>query len=319
MDQSHSLHEPALSGVHAAIICPMSDDGTIEPTDLGRHAVRMTNAEGIQGLLVNGHAGEGHLLSQQERGDVLKIVRSATGRAAFITAGVTSESTRAACLEAETAARSGANAVLVFPPSHWSRGVDDDVVVEHHRAITQAAGLPILLYKAPISWQNLSYRPDLIARLTELDAVVGIKEGSWEVSSYEEVWRLVKARRPGVAVMASGDEHLLGCFQIGTDGSQVSLAAIMPELIVGLFQRAACKDWDGSRALHDRIYPLARAIYRDAPSFMATTRIKAALRLLGQIGSDRIRQPMRQLTATEIAALDKVIRQTETAHASGTW
>ena len=36
--------------------------------------------------------------------------------------------------------------------------------------------------------------------------------------------------------MASGDEHLLSCFMIGTEGSLVSLAIIIPEAIIGLHQ-----------------------------------------------------------------------------------
>ena len=36
--------------------------------------------------------------------------------------------------------------------------------------------------------------------------------------------------------MASGDEHLYPCFKYGSDGSQVSLAAIAPEKIVELIR-----------------------------------------------------------------------------------
>lgn len=307
MRDRNALSTPALRGVQAAIVCPMREDGTIHADDLVIHVTSMCQTAGIGGLLVNGHAGEGHLLTQSEKRDVLRLVRQTASTRIVLTAGVTSEGTVAACEEARAAADAGADAVLIFPPNHWSRGVDDGSVVEHHRTVAAACGLPVVLYKAPLGWGTLSYPPQLIAKLIDIEAVAGIKEGSWDVASYEEVWRLVKTRRPDVSVMASGDEHLLACFQIGTDGSQVSLAAIAPEPVLELYEAVRSKDWAGAKALHDRIYPLACEIYRRTPTYLATARLKAALKLLGRIQSDRVRRPMRQLEAVEIENLSRVL------------
>lgn len=302
-----ALAVPDLAGVHAAIVCPMSEDGAIAVDDLARHAQAVGQTPGIAGFLVNGHAGEGHLLSPDEKRRVLMAVRAVVPPGRHISAGVTAEATDAACREAEVAAGAGADSVLVFPPSHWCRGADAGTVVEHHRTVAMAAGLPVVIYRAPLSWGALSYGPDLIARLVELDAVAAIKEGSWDVAAYEEVWRLVKRRAPQISVMASGDEHLLACFQVGTDGSQVSLAALFPELVVDLFAAARNQDWPRARELHERVYPLACAIYRRPPGYMATARLKAGLKLLGRIASDRTKRPGRQLDAAELEALASVL------------
>lgn len=307
MSEQPGLAVPALTGVHAAIVCPMAEDAGIHLDDLVQHARTVGRTTGISGFLVNGHAGEGHLLSLEEKRRVLEAVRGAVGRHHHISAGISAEATHAACLEAEAAAEAGADSVLVFPPSHWFRGVDADCVAAHHRAVAAAAGLPVVLYRAPLSWGALSYGPDLIARLLEVDGVAAIKEGSWDVAAYEEVWRLVKHRAPGVSVLASGDEHLMACFQVGTDGSQVSLAAVFPELVCELHAAAQAGDWTRARALHDRVHPLAAAIYRRAPAHMATARLKAGLKLLGRIGSDRMKPPGRSLDAGERAALAGVL------------
>ena len=42
--------------------------------------------------------------------------------------------------------------------------------------------------------------------------------------------------------MASGDEHLLSCFMIGSEGSLVSLAIIIPEAIIGLYKSVLNKN-----------------------------------------------------------------------------
>ena len=112
---------------------------------------------------------------------------------------------------------------------------------------------------------------------------IRIKEGSWEVAAYEANRRAVKAVRPDVAVMGSGDEHLMTSWLIGSEGSQVSLAAVVPEAVVALWEAAQAGDWDRARHWNDVLYPLAVAIYRAAPGGRATSRLKACLRMLGRI------------------------------------
>jgi len=301
------LDVPGLSGIHAATICPLAQEGAIEEAELAAHIGEIAHKQGIRGLLLNGHAGEGHLLTADERRLVLEIARSSAPKGSFITAGITAEGTATAAADAVAAARAGANAVLVFPPNHWAAGRDDAIVVEHHRAIAQACGLPVVLYKAPLAAGRMSYGVDLMSRLCQIDQVSGIKEGSWEVSAYDELRRRIKAERPGVSVMASGDEHLMACYQLGTDGSQVSLAAIVPERVTELYDAAKAKDWDRTLAAHEKIYPLAVDIYRRAPVHLATARLKALLKLMGKISNDRVKRPMRQLEPTEIDALRRVI------------
>lgn len=306
-DADDRLDVPGLCGIQAATVCPMTQAGQIQETELAAHLTGISHAPGIRGLLLNGHAGEGHLLTPEERRLVLDIARSVAPSDSFLTAGVTSEATSAAAADAEAAAQAGANAVLVFPPNHWAGGQDPEIVIQHHRTIADACGLPIVLYKAPLATGRMSYDVDLLSQLCQLDAVAGIKEGAWEVSAYDELRRRIKSERPGVSVMASGDEHLAACYQLGTDGSQVSLAAIVPGLVTTLYDAAKARDWDRTLAAHHAIYPLAVEIYRRAPTYLATARLKALLKLQGRIASDRVKRPMRQLHPAEIDALRRVL------------
>ena len=139
--------------------------------------------------------------------------------------------------------------------------------------------------------------------LVVLPRVVAIKEGSWETATYEANRRLVKSLAPDVAVLASGDEHLLSCFVLGSDGSQVSLAVIVPETIVALDAAVRAGDLESARAAHEIVYPLAKAIYGTAPGGLATARLKACLKLLGRLDRAAARPPTPALSDPEIAAL----------------
>ncbi|MEM0908875.1 MAG: dihydrodipicolinate synthase family protein [Pseudomonadota bacterium] len=294
-----------LSGVHAATVCPFTAQGAIDEVGLAHHIAAVASRPGINGLLLNGHAGEGPFLTTSEKSAVIRVAQQAAP-GTFICAGVTSEATAAAVLEAEAAQKAGADALLVFPPAHFALGHDTEMAVAHHRAIA-AVGAPLLLYRAPIRAGHLAYGVETLSALAAIDAVVGVKEGSWEVAAYEEVRRTLKAIRPELAVLASGDEHLMTGFLIGSEGSQVSLAAVIPDTIVALFEAAQSGDWVRARWLHDVLYPLSAAIYRAAPAYRATARLKTALLMMDAIASDSVRLPMQSTPAHERTALSAAL------------
>lgn len=302
---SHRLH-----GIHAATVTPLDARRRLHEADLAAHLQRVAGTPGIRGLLINGHAGEGPLLNQVEKRRVVELARASVERDQFICAGVTAEATEAAQREAEDAAAAGADGILVFPPFGWALGHDTHMVVAHHAAIAEACGLPLVLYRAPIAAGRLAYSLESLAALAELPSVVAIKEGSWEVAAYEEVRRMLKAIAPDIAVLGSGDEHLLTSYLIGSEGSQVSLAAIVPELIVALFAAAEAGAWERARALHELVYPLGVEIYRRQPGYLATVRLKACLHIMGRISEAAVKLPMRQLHDDERHVLACVLRTT---------
>jgi len=141
-----------------------------------------------------------------------------------------------------------------------------------------------------------------LARLLEIESVVGIKEGSWETAAYDATRRLTRRLRPNVGVMASGDEHLFACFAIGSEGTLVSLAAVVPELIVALDRAMLAGNLAVGRAIHERLYELARLVY-GSPGHLATLRLKTCLVLLGRLPAATARLPFDRLSDAEIEAL----------------
>ena len=125
---------------------------------------------------------------------------------------------------------------MIFPPFSWALTYDEDLIFNHHKLIAEKINSPIMLYQASINAGSMAYNLKTLERLLTIPEVIAIKEGSWETARYDLNRRLVKKIRPDVSVMASGDEHLLTCFMIGTEGSLVSLAIIIPEEIIGLYR-----------------------------------------------------------------------------------
>lgn len=288
-------------GIYASTVCPMTALASIDEELLAKHLSTIVGTEGMSGLLVNGHAGENSFLDRAELKTIISVARAVPGRHRIV-AGINSESTDYAVRLAEDAAEAGADSVMIFPPFSWALGVDDRVVQQHHRAVAAASGLPVFLFQSSVNAGRAAFTPDTLARLLEIESVVGIKEGSWETSAYEATRRLARRLRPDVGVMASGDEHLFTCFVIGSEGSLVSLAAVVPELIVALDRAVLAGDLQQARSLHERLYDLGRLVY-GAPGHLATLRLKTCLVQLGRLPRATSRLPIPALSQTEVDGL----------------
>lgn len=289
-------------GIYVSTLTPFRADGRLDEDVLADHFRCVTSVSGIVGVLCNGHAGESFLLNREERRRVTEIAAETIGRTHLVISGVLCEASEEAARHGADAAEAGADAVLVFPPFSWALSQDDTMALMHHQRIAAVAQVPMMLYQAGVS-SAMAYRPDILGRLVQLPAVVGIKEGSWESAAYDRNRRLVKSVAPQVEVMASGDEHLLSCFVLGSEGSLVSLAVLMPREIVALDRAVKAGDMDQARALHARIQPLANAIYGLAPTGHATARLKACMVLLGRWKNGATRPPITGVSAPDTALL----------------
>ena len=301
-------HPNALHGIYPATLCPFTRDGAVDEAAVARHVSGLADVDGIVGVLCNGHAGENFLLSDSETRRVAEIVSGAIGDRAIVVSGVNREGSRAAADLACEVVAAGADVVMVFPPNAWAVGQDRNVAVNHHRLILEAVNVPIMLFQGPAA-SAFAYPPDVLAELVRLPRVVAIKEGSWEVAAYEANRRLVKAVAPHVAVMGSGDEHLFTSYVIGSEGSLVSLAVVIPEAIVRLDQAVRAGDLAAARAAHEVIYPLAKAVYGVPPGSHATARLKTCLKMLGKLENDRVRPPIGPLDETERTMLREALER----------
>ena len=301
-------HADPFNGVYAATLCPLDADGRhLDEAALTRHLETVANVDGIAGLLVNGHAGENFALSAADKRRVVEIAHAVCGNRLIIVAGVNSEDSYKAQAHTNDAKQAGADAMLLFPPFSWALSTDIDTVLMHHRIANAEARLPMMLYQAGVATGGMAYTPQMLTALVSLPEVVAIKEGSWETAAYEANRRLIKSIAPHVAVMASGDEHLFTCFALGTEGSLVSLAAVVPELIVALYRAVERRDLAQAQQLHECVYPLAKAIYGTAPGSHANARLKACLHLLGHFPYPSMRPPIAPLSHAEMARLEDAL------------
>jgi len=294
---------PIPRGIQPSVVLPFRENASVDWEAYRSQVAHALSDPRVSGLLINGHASDNALTTDDEKDEIIRVTRAASPRDVFLTTGVYAESTARAARQAQRLEAAGADALLVFQPNGWALGCDPASILEHHQAIHDATTLPIMLYQASVHAGSFAYPLDVLDKLVKLERVLGVKEGSWEINVSEVVRRRIKSVRPDIAVYGSGDEHLIYNYLMGTDGSQASIAAVVPGLVCDLWDSAAAQDWTRAKEIHEVLQPLAAMIYGTQPGARVSGRLKSCLRTMGVLPNDRVRLPLVSIPAAEAEML----------------
>lgn len=302
-----------LRGLTVATLLPYRDDFSIDWDDYARVLDYCIAPDGVTAALVNGHAGEGGLLTVAERREVITRTRARIGGKPLL-AGVIATSTAEAIAEAKMAEDAGADCAVLFPPASLGGGASATAraPVAYVRAVASAISIPVSLFQYPVT-SGYGYATDTLCELAAIDGVIAIKEGSDTMLAYDENWRAIKKTSPHVAILASNYNWFLPQMATGADGILSGLASLAPHLFVELWQASVASDLAAMREVNDRLYPVVRAIYAPAPLIDMHTRMKSGLQALGIIRNASPRSPMmpvETVIARNIAAVVDAARQT---------
>ncbi len=294
------------SGVFPATLLPFLDgsDYAIDEIGLRGYIRRFVGIPGISGVVCNGHTGEVHALTIEERTRVVAILADELGDDLPVISGVSAEATLEGIHHAQEAQRAGAKGILLMPPHLWLRfGRASETAIRYVRDVANSIDIGVIVHQYP-SWTKVSYTTDELVELAKIPNVVAIKDGTRDISKYERNVRQLRQHAPEVAILTCHDEYLLPTLIQGIDGALVGFAGFVPELIVELVDAAQKGDLVEARRLTDHIYVLKQAVYRmGEPSADAHQRMKVAVYLLGGISSPRVRPPLEPLSAESVAGI----------------
>lgn len=289
-----------LAGVLPATVTPFRDDYSFDALALTKLVSSLINVRGVNGIVVNGVAGEVGALSTEEQGDVIQTAADAVQDRVPVIAGLTAETARGAAALTELAARKGASAVLVQAPAVFGRGVGSapEIAIAYFREVG-AAGLPIIIFQHQIQ-SGRAYPLPLLLKLLELPNIVAVKETVWDVEHYEREVRAIRQHRPETKILCANDTLLLPCLALGQhDGLLVGFASMMPELIVELYERVKGGDLKGAQEVNNRLAPTTERIYA-APPINYYARMKAAMALMGRLPNAIVRPPLQPSPKAEV-------------------
>ena len=259
------------TGCGTALVTPFKKDLSLDEEAL-RRLVRRQIDGGINFLVPCGTTGESPTLTSAEQRRVVEItIEEARPRKVPVVAGAGGNNTEHVIEMARAFQALGANGILSVAP-YYNKPTQEGLY-QHYKAIANAISLPIILYNIP-GRTGVNIEPATIARLAEIDNIVGVKEASGNISQMAVVLDLV----PSKFLVLSGDDAItLPLMALGGKGLISVSSNEIPAEMTRIVQLALANDFAAAREVHRRYSKLMDV------NFIETNPgpVKAALALMG--------------------------------------
>ena len=268
-------------GVFAVLVTPFTKDDKIDEPVLRRQVRFLIDEGGIHGLMPTGSTGEFAALSDSERMQVADIVISEAAGKLPVVVGTAAVATKDMIRFSQYAQKAGANGIMVVP-SYYCHP-DPREIYGHYKALSKSVNIPIFLYNNP-STSGVDMKPNLVARLAELDNVLYIKESSGDMTRLAAIQRLCGDK---LTVFCGCDSLSLEMFLMGAAGWVAPPANIIPQQCARLFELGYVKrDYKNAKELYLKLLPLF-SMFEGTGKYVQLT--KSGLEILGRpYGSPRL-------------------------------
>ncbi|MFN8625714.1 MAG: 4-hydroxy-tetrahydrodipicolinate synthase [Candidatus Binatia bacterium] len=282
------------SGSMTAVITPFRD-GRIDAEAFER-LLELQIEHGTSAIVPCGSTGESATLTHQEHAEVVRLaVNIVHGRVPII-AGTGSNSTSEAIALTQAARDAGATAALLISP-YYNKPTQEGIY-QHYRTVAERARFPLIVYNIPGRTAS-KIDATTIARLAELDAIIGLKDATGSLDEVQEVIRLCGDR---IEVYSGDDSLTLPIMAVGGVGVISVVANVVPQHSADMVGACRKGDWETARRLHYRLLPLVRALFFETNPIP----VKAALALMG-LCRDELRLPLLPMTDTPRAKLRAIM------------
>jgi 5-dehydro-4-deoxyglucarate dehydratase len=252
--------------------------------------------------------GEFPALGLDEYAQVLSVaVTTTAGRVPVV--GGTGYGTALARTYARAAESSGADALLVLPPSGVD--ADQDGLLRHYTALAESTSLDLILYQR----DQLVFTPDTVARLAQVPTIVGFKDGRGDL---DLMLRIVSAVRTAGTEdflffngMPTAESTQQAYRAIGVPLYSSAVFCFAPDVALA-FHRALEKGDTGTLALLTDTFLRPYVELRRLRPGYAVSLVKAATRAAGHPVGE-VRAPLSEPDPAHVAMLLALLERTREA------
>lgn len=275
--------EPIFEGTGVALVLPMFEDGSIDYEGYKRQVQRMIDG-GVKALLVNGTTGEPATIDIEDEFELTKItVEMAKGTGVKVIVGAGSNYTAQAIRKAKFNAEAGADANLVVTP--YYNKTSQRGLIEHYKAVAAASDLPLIMYNVP-GRTGMKISVDTVVELAKVPNIVAMKDATDDIAYAMEV--LTRTKDIDFDLYSGCDDNILPFIAAGGKGVISVLSNLYPRE-TEIFAQAALKgDLELARKMAYDLNDVSKYLFIDVNPIMP----KAALKHMGVIESDMLRQPL---------------------------
>lgn len=225
---------PLLQGVYVPTVAFFKPDEEIDLAVTEKHAAYLARS-GVTGLVAQGSNGEAVHLDREERKAITAATRRAVDAAGYpampVIAGTGAASTRETIQLSKDAGASGADAVLVLPPSYYKGLVNTEALHAHFLAVADASPVPVLIYNFPGASSGLDLSSEDILALSKHPNIIGCK---LTCGNTGKLARIAAESKPEFLTFGGSADFTLQTLIAGGDGIIGGTANLIPRSCVRL-------------------------------------------------------------------------------------
>jgi 4-hydroxy-tetrahydrodipicolinate synthase len=286
-----------IQGSLVAIVTPMHDDGAVDEAAF-RRLIDWHVEQGTDAIVAVGTTGESATLDEQEHCEAIAlVVEHAAGRIPVI-AGTGANSTSEAIALTRCAREAGADACLLVTP-YYNKPTQEGLY-QHHKAVAEAVGIPQILYNVP-GRTAVDMLPETVARLAEIDNVVGVKEATGQLERVTQIRQLTSA---DFAIYSGDDATAREAILLGANGDISVTANVAPAAMHAMCAAALAGDRARAEELDAPLAGLHSKLFLEANPIP----VKWALAEMGRVGAG-IRLPLTRFSEGFHEELRAAMRQ----------
>ena len=254
-------------------------------------------SSGTDAILVCGSTGEGLLLSDAEREQIISKSIKISDKRIPIIVGCSACWTDEAIRLTSQAEKLGADGVLLIAPYYVKP--TQNGIIEHFKTVHDSVNIPIIAYNNP-GRCAVDMTVDTIVEIAKLSRVVGLKDSNTNLARVN----FLKEKVSGLKLFSGDDPTLPGYLAHGGDGCISVTANVFPRLVKQLLIAWQNRDIEMMQTTANMLAPVSEAMFVEpnpTPVKYALSKMKLIeneLRLPLTTASDKVKRRLDLLLAS---------------------
>ncbi|WP_306569184.1 4-hydroxy-tetrahydrodipicolinate synthase [Faecalispora jeddahensis] len=290
-----------LKGIITPILTPMNSDESVHLDELRNQIDRLLEG-GVHGLFPFGTNGEGYILNEKEKIEVLEATIDQVKGRVPVYAGSGCISTIDTIRMSKKAQELGADVLSIITPSFALASQKE--LYDHYVEVAKHVDIPIVLYNIPARTGN-KLLPETVAKLAkDVDVIMGAKDSSGDWDNLLAYITLTKELDKDFRILSGNDSLILPCLKAGGAGGIAGCANVYPHVLASIYDLFQTGKLEEAEVAQDSIASF-RAVFKYGNP---NTVVKKAVSLLGYPVGD-CRRPFNYLCDEGIEALKLVLKE----------
>lgn len=224
----------------------------------------------VDGIVPCGTTGESPTLSHEEHNRLVEIAVKVANGKVKVMAGTGSNSTSEAVAMTNHAKKIGANSCLIVAP-YYNKPTQEGIY-QHFKELNKC-GIPLIIYNIP-GRSVINISDQTLARISELENVIGIKDATGDLARVATLRLLVKK---DFLFLSGEDATAVGFNAMGGNGIISVSSNILPQMVSDLQKATALGEYKTALKIQDQLTNFHSAMFCETNPIP----VKYALSLMG--------------------------------------